>query len=66
MFKCALCFSLLKSCGPPNDIISFFGLRLNLLIPDLEASLAVQRFSQPDLSQDSENDHNDKYYYFRS
>ena len=26
--KCALCFSLLKSCGPPNDIISFFGPRL--------------------------------------
>ena len=25
MLKCALCFSLLKSCGPPNDIISFFG-----------------------------------------
>ena len=24
MFKCALCFSLLESCGPPNDIISFF------------------------------------------
>ena len=28
MLKRALFFSLLKSCGPPNDIISFFGLRL--------------------------------------
>ena len=28
MLKCALCFSLLKSCGPPNDIISIFGPRL--------------------------------------
>ena len=26
--KCALCFSLLKSSDPPNDIISFFGPRL--------------------------------------
>ena len=25
MLKCALCFSLLKNCGPPNEIISFFG-----------------------------------------
>ena len=28
MLKHALCFFLLKSCGPPNDIISFFGPRL--------------------------------------
>ena len=25
MLKRALCFFLLKSCGPPNDIITFFG-----------------------------------------
>ena len=28
MLNSELCFSLLKSCGPPNDIISFFGPRL--------------------------------------
>ena len=28
MFKRTLCFSLHKSCGPPNDIISFFGPRI--------------------------------------
>ena len=28
MLKCALFLSLLKSCGPPNDIISLFGRRL--------------------------------------
>ena len=39
MLKCALCFSLHKSCGPPNDIdIKFadplpFNLRLHKLFP---------------------------------
>ena len=28
MLKGALYVALLKSCGPPNDIVSFFGPRL--------------------------------------
>ena len=28
MLKCGLCFSVVKSCGPPNEINSFVGPRL--------------------------------------
>ena len=39
MLKSALCFSLLKSCGPPNDIILFCSLGLSLLIPGITPKL---------------------------
>ena len=40
MLKLALCFFLLiKSCGPPNDIISFFGPRLKMFADPWSSSM---------------------------